>query len=135
MHAILHNKSKETSEFLVTLKQTPELPPHISKIGIITARIRRMGEGNIFSLFVSPRGRGGGGGTPVSGPRSFLEVPQSLVRGLFSSLWHQVLSIVWGGWVPQPLVPLVWASQTAHDTDRIRSGWDASCGHAGGLSC
>ena len=50
---------------------------------IFTARIRRMMQGNVFSLFPP----GGRGGTPVrfpvsspdSGPRSFLEVPKSLV--------------------------------------------------------
>ena len=34
---------------------------------IITARIQRMGEGTVFSLFVSPHLWVGGGGYPISG--------------------------------------------------------------------
>ena len=64
---------------------------------IITARIRRMREGNIFSLFVSPHPVGGGGvgvtPVPCSFPGPFHG--GTPVPGSFSGHWSQVLSGVY----------------------------------------
>ena len=66
---------------------------------VITDRIRRMGEDNVFTgvcLSVYSRGMDTqylvSCPFPVSGPRFFRKVPQSLVQGSFSCLWLQVLS-------------------------------------------
>ena len=112
---------------------------------IITAHIRRMGEGNSFSLTVHT---GGGGGCYPS-PRFF---PRSLVPGPF---WSPRTGL--GGPPPRPgqdrmgYTPLPgmgyprpvrsgWgtppSSRTEQQSEHLLRGWRyASCVHAEGLSC
>ena len=97
-------------------------------IFIITARIRRMGEGTVFSLFVSPH-LGGVGGTLVRSGRGVPHlrygrgVPPGPGMGdppgqtWDAQTWDQV---------PPP---------PRHSEHLRRGGRYASCVHAGGLSC
>ena len=110
------------------------------EIHFFTARIRRMGRGNIFSLSVSSH-LGGypiqlmGGGTPFPGLDSWQGgtpfpgldggVPHPADRGepLPSSGW---------GVPPRQGVPL---PPDQHSMYLLRGGRYASCVHSGGLSC
>ena len=87
--------------YFVTLHAVnPTMPPHDlikAQTKIVTARIRRMGQANIVSLFVRPR-RGGVRGRGI---------PQSLVQGPFSSLWRGYPGL-WSQTPPRPLLqPLI----------------------------
>ena len=127
---------------------------------LFTAHIRRMGEGTVFSLFVSPHL--GGGGTPVrsrevphprSGwgegvphPRSGWGVPQVPPT---RSGWGTPLPLLGqDGVPPRPGMgyppdlgqgtPQTWdrvPPDLGHSEHLLRGGRYASCVHAEGLSC
>ena len=131
----------------------------IEKYCFITARIRRMREGNIFSLFSSVGGGGGthlaDGGYPFPGPGG--EIPLSQVQlgvPLCQEGWGYPPSGSMG--VPLPLsgrmgvplpisqmgycpphLPIQVRSRTPyrHSVYFLRGGRYASCVHAGGFSC
>ena len=107
-------------------------PPPLLKL--ITARIRRMGEGNIFSLSTLA-GRGG-----VPCPRSVggwgVPHPRSWWGGTPSQIWMvgrgiPLLTTTRTGWGRYPPHPPIRQSSIASTC----TGQCASCVHAGGLSC
>ena len=67
---------------------------------VITARIRRMGEGNIFTLCVNPHLDGGGGGVPHPANRG---VPHPADGGGILSWQGGMTSQVWRGYPIQGL--------------------------------
>ena len=86
-------------------------------MSVITTRIRRMGEGNIFSLFDSPHP----GGYPSPG---FL--PRSLVSGSF---WGYPSPGFFPGFLGIPDLTGVLPCQDCPPLlDRLHCGWYASCG-------
>ena len=87
---------------------------------LITARIRRMGEGTVFSLSVhTPTGCWGLDGCPPVKTGS--GYPPSRTR--------------WGTPHPGPHAPPPGQETDQHSEHLLRGGWYASCVHAGGLSC
>ena len=120
---------------------------------IFTARIRRMREGNIFSLFtlaggggLCPRSRKGGGGRYLI-PGLDKGLPHPADRGGWSSsqVWMGGTPIQghfrggipppiqdWNGVPPPPPLNQETDQQSEH---LLRGGWCASCIYAGGLFC
>ena len=102
-------------------------------IAVVIVRIRRMGEGNSFSLLVCP----GAGGVPAlarsrQGGRGYPMVPTSLAG---SGQWGRRYPKV-----PTPQVKMGWGTPrylppTHSAKDLLHSGQYASCIHAGGPSC
>ena len=88
---------------------------------LITARIRRMGEGTVFSLFVSPHLDGGGGYPVYPLPHDWMGYPPPHDWMGYPPPHHD-----WMGYPPPP---------PQHSEHLLRLGWYASCVHARGLSC
>ena len=117
-----------------------------------TARIRRMGGGTVFSLFVSSQLDGGGGrGLPCLAKWGELVPPSQVRTGGYPISGrngrHPILLMGAGGphplsewgylpvsrmWVPPPIQ--VYPQLEQHTVYLLRSGRYASCVHAG-LSC
>ena len=114
-----------------------------NKIKVITARIRRMGEGTVFSLFVSShldwgggvsqQGLDGGKGVPQPGLDGGGGVPQPG----FDGGWYPSQAWMVGGTcgTPWPGLDGVPPPHHKHSEHLLRGGRYASCVHAGGLSC
>ena len=109
---------------------------------VFTARIRRMREGNIFSLFVSSHlDRGGGGypiqlrGVPPSQVWTRGGLPHPADRGgtPFPGLGRVPHPADGGGYPPGRVNPPPPPDQ--HSMYLLRGERCASCVHAGGLSC
>ena len=116
---------------------------------IFTARIRRIWEGNIFSLFTLARGgvphlRSEVGGYPISGPGRgvpHLRFGGYPISGGVPHVWGDTPSQggpMSGGYPMSGGDPI--SGPTPHCTEQhsehlLRGGRCASCVHAGGLSC
>ena len=105
---------------------------------LITACIRRMGEGNVFSLFTS----GGGGGTHI--PKCFATLPRMPwgSQGVPCQVqpggvpWYHGRGGTLAGGVPWLGGTLPGGTQLGqHREYLLHGGRYASCIHAGGLSC
>ena len=92
---------------------------------MITAHIRRMGEGTVFSLFVSSHL--GGQGPPI---QTWDGVPPFLGQGT-PRTWDGVPPQTWDG---VPLPDLEQGTPHQHSEHLLSGGQYASCVHAGGLS-
>ena len=100
---------------------------------IVTARIRRMGEGNVFiGVYQSTGGRGGrvGGEGEVRGMEGHVRPRQGNPPSLPS-----LPSLPPPSWPGQECPPFPSPPTLARTRTVVRRGRYASCVHAGGLSC